>query len=368
MLNCRKRIKNPYDNFNIFLYGAGELGKLANEFFKFYGIKYIVCVDDVTKDKIDLSFDIDSIVNIKDVSTSDNPLVLICISTVSFNKIKNKLNDLGFVNVKSFFEVAENIQKENKYKHPLTNGWTHNLDYRKNKKIQKILNEFNRDYKSYYEYLGFFYWHKEYEEWFQYSVNCNNRYFIPEITEVLHDQEVFVDGGAYDGRVSRKFSDIVKNKYKEIHMFEPQLSCCIPLGEEIEDEKNINLYHTCLGNKNGWLYFNDNHNYLCKPDKKSKQTSSIRKLDTLIKIKNIEPTIIKYHLEGYELNALKGSVKTIKKYRPILMITTYHTKEGLYKIPLWLIKHCKDYKFYWRDHNYMGQGAVMYAVPMERYK
>ena len=367
MLQYKKRVKNSYSNKSIILYGAGELSKLASEFFNFYGIKYIVCVDDVTKDKIDLSFDIDSIVNIKDVSTSDNPLVLICISTVSFNKIKNKLNDLGFVNVKSFFEVAEKIQKANGYKHPLTNGWTHNLE-KKDKKIKRIFNIFVLHTQSYFEYYSFFEWHKNYEEWCAYCTNCNNRYFIPEIIEILHDHETFIDVGAYDGRVSRKFSDIVKNKYKEIHMFEPQLSCCVPLGEKIEDEKNINLYHTCLGNKNGWIYFNDNHNYLCKPDRKSKKTSAIRKLDTLMKLKNIEPNLIKIHVEGYELNVLKGAVKTIKKYRPILMVTTYHTEDGLYKIPLWLIKHCKNYKFHWRNHNYMGQGAVMYAIPKERYK
>ena len=34
-----------------------------------------------------------------------------------------------------------------------------------------------------------------------------------------------------------------------------------------------------------------------------------RSIDSL----NISPNIIKYHLEGEELNALKGSVNTIKK-------------------------------------------------------
>lgn len=365
MIISKKRIKNPYSNKTIILYGAGELGKLASEFFNFYNIKYIVCVDDVNTDKVDPSFDIDNVVNIKDVSTSDNPLILICISTVSFNKLKEKLNDLGFGNVKSFFEVAENINKTNKYKHPLTNGWTHSLDHRKNKKIQKILNEFNRDYKSYYEYLGFFYWHKEYEEWFQYSVNCNNRYFIPEITEVLHDQEVFIDGGAYDGRVTEKFIEITGNQFKEIHMFEPQE---ILLKSEILTKQILSSLYTypfILGKKHGYVYFNLKQGYLSKVDKKAKDKVCMIKLDS---IKYLKPTIIKYHLEGYELNALKGSVKTIKKYRPILMITTYHTKEGLYKIPLWLIKHCKNYIFYWRNHNYMGQGAVMYAIPKERYK
>ena len=52
-----------------------------------------------------------------------------------------------------------------------------------------------------------------------------------------------------------------------------------------------------------------------------------RSIDSL----NISPNIIKYHLEGEELNALKGSVNTIKKF-PVLLINIYHNIDGYYKI------------------------------------
>jgi len=94
--------------------------------------------------------------------------------------------------------------------------------------------------------------------------------------------------------------------------------------------------------------------------------SKTKKLMISLDSLKLKPTIVKCHIEGMEYLFLKGAKKTIIKNRPIIMITTYHTKDGLYKIPLYLKKICKDYSFYWRNHNYMGQGAVMYCIPKER--
>jgi len=358
----------------IIIYGAGELGKLASQFFNYFEIPYTVCDDCPDNYRLDSYWNLGDIININELFNGEDYLVLVCISTVSYNMIKEKLNNKGFTNVRSFYEYAEQINKASGYKHPLTNGWKHNYKFLVDKKIKKITNVLYFNYKSYLDYYQFFVWHKNYEEFSFHEINCDNRYFIPEVVSVLHDHEVFIDAGAYDGRVTKKFIDIVKGKYDEIRCFEPDTYNYHLMQEDFYENEltwrqNILIYPEALGNKCGSIKFKSGFNYLSKVNKKSTEKKSINKLDNYLDNYNgFKPTFIKYHLEGYELEALKGSIKTIKKHRPIVIVTTYHTEDGLYKIPLWLIKNCKDYNFYWRNHNYQGQGAVMYCVPKERSK
>jgi len=347
----------------IILYGAGELGIMAKKFFNFYNILTVVIddnpesiTDNFWKDYAIVKTDtIENNIDIHDYQ------VLICISTSPYNNIKKKLENKGFTNIKSFFEVAEKINKENNYLHPLTNGWKITID---NEKSYNFIEDVLKDFCSKMHYANFYDWHNNYEEFVNGDcpICCDDRYFIPEVTSVLHDHEVFVDIGAYDGRVSERFMEIVSNKFKQVYCFEPDVNHYMEIANK---NLSVVVFRLAFGNKTGQINFNESNTYLSKVDKKSKTKVPITKLDTL---KSIKPTVIKYHVEGYELKAIKGSIKTIKKYRPIIAVTTYHTEEGLYKLPLYLIKHLKNYNFYWRNHNYMGQGAVMYCIPKERNK
>jgi len=345
------------------IYGAGELGKLASEFFEFYNLNCFVCDDNPENYKDDEYWLNDKIYKIDSIADKDIQVV-VCISTASYKKIKNKLNDKGFRNVKPFYQVAEVINKANDYGHPLTNGWKIK---KHNEKSHDFIESNFKDIHSQYAYTQFFDWHDEYKEETSnfYPIECDNRYFIPEVMRVLHDHETFIDVGAYDGRVSKKFTEKVKGKYESIYMFEPDLANFYGVLDTfgLESER-INLFNSALGNKKGYVNFLVGKGYCSKVWKKAKHKEIMVKLDSI----SINPTFIKYHLEGYELEAIKGSIKTIKKNRPILAVTTYHTEEGLYKLPMYLIKNLKDYNFYWRNHNYQGQGAVMYCIPKERTK
>jgi FkbM family methyltransferase len=352
----------------IVIYGAGELGKLAKQFLEDMKLSYIVIDDNPENYKDDTTWHNCSIIKIEDLCQvqKENYLFLICISTFSNNIIKQKLLNLGCKDIRLFYQFTEQYQKIKS--HYITNGW------RIKHPPKNIINNKYRDIELFFydvysraHYVSFLNWHLNYIEDIHpdYSIICNNRYFIPEVINVLHDHETFVDVGAYDGRVTKNFIDIVENKYKFIYCFEPDLENYLKANNNLLNYKNISLSYVGLGNKKGYINFLPNKGYCSKFYKKSKCQEPITKLDY---IKDIEPTFIKIHVEGYELEVLKGAINTIKQYRPIIAITTYHTEDGLYKIPLWLIKNCKDYNFYWRNHNYQGQGAVMYCIPKERNK
>ena len=76
-------------------------------------------------------------------------------------------------------------------------------------------------------------------------------------------------------------------------------------------------------------------------------------------------TFLKMHIEGGEYIALKGGISYLKKNRPILAITLYHNKDGLWKIPRLLQTSLMDFNFIFRMHSWCGTGAVIYGMPKE---
>lgn len=89
-------------------------------------------------------------------------------------------------------------------------------------------------------------------------------------------------------------------------------------------------------------------------------------MDRAMAFGGFNPTFIKLHLEGHELPALKGAMKTIETHRPVLAIACYHQPDTMTDIPLWLKEHCEDYRFLWRNSAWVGESAVMFAIPSER--
>jgi hypothetical protein len=77
-------------------------------------------------------------------------------------------------------------------------------------------------------------------------------------------------------------------------------------------------------------------------------------------------SFLKLHLEGAELEALKGGRELLRRDRPIVAATVYHNDDGIWRTPLWLIETLTDYRFLFRLHSWCGTGAVVYAIPEER--
>lgn len=77
-------------------------------------------------------------------------------------------------------------------------------------------------------------------------------------------------------------------------------------------------------------------------------------------------TYMKIHFEGKELPFLEANLAYLVTHRPILAVTCYHNRDGLWKIPKFMMDNLPDYRFLFQLHSYMGQGAVLYAIPKER--
>jgi FkbM family methyltransferase len=370
-LNEKQNIKSDINykiDRPIILYGAGNLGKMAKRYFDKLEVPILFIVDSNTESINDPFWD-----NIKIFKPNEIPLhtrlkciTIVCIVTRPFMEIYNILNTFAFKNIIPFYDITLFYQD----KHPLNNGWMINkLDIQDIIKIRYILSKLKDDI-SRSHHLQFVAWHCLREEWIFKNVSIlnDNRYFIPEIISILNDNEIFVDIGAHHGEVTLKFMDIVYNKFDNILLIEPDRDNIDNLVDNIKENihnYNISLIPIAIGEKN-----EEQKNFYCGLDYASQFSNisndyvRVKKIDDL----NINPTFIKIHTEGNEIDIINGGIKTINKNRPIITTTYYHNSNGLWKSIYQLMTTLKDYIFYTRLHSWCGTGAVIYAIPKERSK
>ena len=88
-------------------------------------------------------------------------------------------------------------------------------------------------------------------------------------------------------------------------------------------------------------------------------------MDKFCEERNIFPDFIKMDIEGAELSVLKGGISTIKKCRPQLAISIYHSSEDFVNIPLYLKENLENYKFRLGHYSPRLSETVLYAMPNE---
>ena len=72
---------------------------------------------------------------------------------------------------------------------------------------------------------------------------------------------------------------------------------------------------------------------------------------------------IKMDIEGHELSALKGAIRTLKKFKPKLAISIYHCNEDFYSIPLWITQALGGvYHFYIEHYTIYAEETILYAI------
>lgn len=347
----------------LIIYGAGHLGKMAQEYFDKIDIPVIAIID--KKPELCKYYNFDG--------NYSNKLIVICIATEAVdeiikeleNKLKNNYKNYDLI---PFYDITDAYTD----RHPLNNGWYYKLTDEDIDKIKEISSKWEDDIsRLHYSQFIDYHCNRDREHISDISLKyhqdirvINNRYFIPEIISVLRDDEIFIDVGAHHGEFINKVLKVTK-KFKKIYAFEADKYNFYNLFKNYGNCDNINLIYCTLGKKHetrnfftglGHIsqitYQNDNYNTNLEIEEKE-----IKTLDDF----SLNPTFIKIHVEGWESDIIRGASKTINEYHPILAVTSYHNKDGIWLLPN-LIMGLNDYKFYFRLHNYQGTGAVIYAT------
>ena len=162
-------------------------------------------------------------------------------------------------------------------------------------------------------------------------------------------------------------SSFVLSEYtnKKVYAFEPLEKNFMELRQNIELNKvsNIEIVKKGCGEKSQNLKLS-NSKYggkFASFEKKRtdmldcleyEEGSSVEiiSIDDFVKENNLEIGIIKIDIEGYEMNALKGAMETIKNQRPVLLISVYHKAEDFFYIKPFIESLNLDYKFSYCDN------------------
>jgi FkbM family methyltransferase len=127
--------------------------------------------------------------------------------------------------------------------------------------------------------------------------------------------------------------------------FHPARATCLPLG---------------VWSSNTQLRFNNAGTMGSAIDETGDTVIQCVSVDSALK--GFAPNLIKFDVEGAEVEALLGLEKTIRSTKPNLCVSLYHKPTHLFDIPLMIDAWGLNYKFYIRTHEFNTFGTVLYCL------
>lgn len=197
----------------------------------------------------------------------------------------------------------------------------------------------------------------------------SKHYFSPDLIQIRED-EVLVDCGAFDGDSITEFVNRQGNSFQSIIAFEPDPANRKKLHERLDrySDSIRNKIHTlpqAVGARTETVSFSSSGT---DQSKVGEGTNSVECVTLDEALQNLQPSLVKFDIEGAELDALAGARKVISRCRPVLAVSAYHEQDHLWRVPLTLAQLCEDYKFFLRPHGSEGWDLTCYALPSERVK
>ena len=346
------------------LYGAGNMGRLARDYLKEVRRDFVIAIDrDAGRIAREPEWAGVRMLYPGDVPAEAKRGVRLAVSLVTspYVPLEKALLAEGFEDVVPFYDLAESFR----HVHPLSNGWfAAPLSAQDRDSTAAVLARWHDDVSRAY-HLQFLAWRRLREEWsFAAAPVANdNRFFIPEVRQVLREDEVFLDAGAHHGHVTEAFVRHTGGTFRRIVAIEPDPASRLRLAETLKPHAARTAILDCaLSDAEGEAVFHDGLDYASQLSDTGRLRVMRRRLDSL----GLSPTFIKLHLEGAELAALKGARETLVKHRPLVAATVYHNDDGIWRTAYWLMRTLPGYRFLFRAHSWCGTGAVIYAIPDER--
>ena len=194
------------------------------------------------------------------------------------------------------------------------------------------------------------------------------QYFFCDAPWKYSENDVLFDCGAFNGDSIASFLKLRGDAYDSIIACEPDEKNYADLLAYIEKNRirDVRTYPVGMYDCQTQLSFVQQGDKISSISEHGEMLIHVDSIDHLAGEKRI--TIIKMDIEGSEMKALEGAVHTIKRDRPILMISAYHKRDDIFNICEFVNELVADYDFYFRCHKPMTVDAVLYAVPRERVK
>jgi FkbM family methyltransferase len=186
--------------------------------------------------------------------------------------------------------------------------------------------------------------------------------FFAKDTLVFSRDEVFVDGGAYDGDSFQRFSKMAEG-FRRAYLFEPDVEIAKKAEQVAGDDQRVQVCSAGLYSKTGELRFSSTGGMDGAISEDGELRIKVVALDDYVD----EPiTHIKLDVEGAEEAALQGARNHIRQDRPKLAIAAYHKAGDLWDIPALIESLGGEYRFIVRHYSQTIDDSIYYALPMAR--
>jgi FkbM family methyltransferase len=175
----------------------------------------------------------------------------------------------------------------------------------------------------------------------------NGLKFLPqEILNEIQNKDI-IDGGGFLGESAFVFLEYAP---RSIHTFEPNNQNYENMIENINYKQYTDkIIPVKAGIADKTMEINASGTgmcfSICSTEQINFQTIKCISLDDYVNENMLEVGLIKLDIEGYELEAIKGATETIKKYKPIMLISIYHNPKDFFGIKPYLESLNLGYKF-----------------------
>lgn len=190
------------------------------------------------------------------------------------------------------------------------------------------------------------------------------QYFISEVMAAMQSPLELVDGGAYVGEMYQavRNHNIQLGHWYCFEADEDNYRCLVRQSEQMGLSEKQECIKKGLWETEEILYF-DGEKDACSRivDYQTSQKIETVSLDSYLNGRTCN--FIKMDIEGAEYPALRGAMQTIKRDRPILAISIYHSLEDYFRIPNYLMEQLDHYRYYIRHHALILSETVLYAIP-----
>ena len=177
-------------------------------------------------------------------------------------------------------------------------------------------------------------------------INFYDKMFLNTLKNPSYFQnKAIINAGAWIGDTALVLSEYTNNK---VYAFEPVSENINIMKEIIKVNKKPNIVPVgfALGDENKIIEIADSksNDYLSFNGDNKIEVNMVT-LDKFVEDNNIEVGLIKTDLEGFEQPFLRGAINTIKKQKPTLIISIYHSYEDFFEIKPMIESLNLGYKF-----------------------
>lgn len=190
---------------------------------------------------------------------------------------------------------------------------------------------------------------------FDYSSQFTNFYGMYDLpVEVLQqvNGKAIIDGGAYIGDTIHLFRRLFSQS--QIYSFEPVKKTFETLSKIYQQDAAVGTVtpiNKGLGSKSGTLSINrypqsnDALASIVVDYKKEHELVEVTTIDEEVKSRNLEVGLIKLNVEGFETEAIKGALQTIREQKPLLVISVGMLPQEFYELKPFIESLNLGYKF-----------------------